>query len=628
MEGALLMSKGTDEKKMSNIHGDACEYEIRSGNAAIPIETQQLSFNYSNQKKQTIENINVKINPGEFILLVGPTGSGKTTLIRCFNGLIPFFHSGNFCGYVFIKGKDTAGASIPELSKDVGMVFQNPENQLVSMNITRELAFGPENLGLNRDEIRIRIEQSSNAVNISHLLPKSPFYLSGGEQQRVAIASVLAMNPSIMVFDEPTSNLDPASAISILRLLKKISVEQKITIIVIEHRMELVLPLADSMIVLQEGKLIAHEPLSRILKNEWLYTMGLKIPPQLEILYRITAVNNNPIADYISSYQVKDIFKKLIPKMIPYLKEIMQKKERSLSDPLNKKIAIQFRNVYYSYEDTNGNTDRYVLNNLTFDIYQGEIVGIIGKNGAGKTTTVRLMNGLKYPSKGVVYICGKDTRDYENGDLTTKVGLVFQNPNHQLFEDSVEKEFDFSLKSLNLSPDKKDAIKMEIATQYGLDTLLGSNPFTLSGGEKKRLVLASVLCRSPEIVILDEPTIGQDKFGEDMIKKDILKLKEKGLTVIVITHDMEFIYQVANRFMVISDGKTMADGNKKQIMSDRRLLQLNNLEPPMIIEFIDLLSEYFESDKESVEHLYSLLWDDLKMAVEHAVARMGGGSEK
>ncbi len=620
MEGALLMNKAIDEQNKENQTMNACDYEIKKGNNAIPIETQNLSFSYSNQKKQTIENINIQITPGEFILLVGPTGSGKTTFIRCFNGLIPFFHSGSFCGYVFIKGKDTAGSSIPELSKDVGMVFQNPENQLVSMNITRELAFGPENLGLNREDIRVRIQKSAEAVNITHILSKSPFYLSGGEQQRVAIASILAMNPTIMVFDEPTSNLDPASAISIINLLKKISVEQKITIIVIEHRMELVLPVADSMIVLQEGKMIAYGSLSHILQNEWLYSLGLKIPPQIEMFYKMGPINNEPISKFLSLEQSKYIFKEWIPKFLPFLKKILQKNAKKSSNPIEKRIAIQFRNVYYAYEQNNGSEGRNVLQNLNFDIYQGEIIGIIGKNGAGKTTTVRLMNGLKYPSKGVVYILGKDTRDYKKSELTTKVGLVFQNPDHQLFEDSVEKELNFSLKSLELSSERQSEIKNAILKQYGLDTFLNSNPFTLSGGEKKRLVLASVLCRSPQIIILDEPTIGQDKLGEELIKKDILKLKEQGLTVLVITHDMDFIYEVADRFIILSDGKLVADGNKTQIMTDRDLLQKNNLERPIIVEYLELISEYLENNRDLVEKIYTLTWNDIYILVEQARA--------
>lgn len=585
------------------------DFKIEISDPSIPIDVRELAFKYSGHEHHIIKDFNLKIPQGEFVLLVGPTGSGKTTFIRCLNGLVPFFYSGSFCGYVFIKGKDTVDTTTAQLSKDVGMVFQNPENQLVTLNITREIAFGLENLGVPREEMTVKIEQAADYVNITHLLSKSPYNLSGGEQQRVAIASILAMNPSIMVFDEPTSNLDPESALSIMKILKKISVEKKITVIIIEHRLELLIQYADSMAVVDSGKIIAYEPMSIIFENDLIYSMGLKIPPYIELFHKLKTkgLYTEKIPKSLSS--AIDKLKAMIDKRKINSPLIAAKKPESEIAVPNRRAVVSVRDVCFSYDDMDNKNGKMTLINLNLDIFEGETVAILGKNGAGKSTFVKLINGLRYPTQGDVFVYGKNTKKYENGTLTELVGMVFQNPQHQLFEDSVDKELDFSLKSLRLSNEEKQSIKTEIIEKYSLTSLISQNPFVISGGERKRLALASVMCRSPKVVILDEPTIGQDKIGEEMIKQEILNIKKDGATIIIITHDMDFISDIADRLLIIADGKLIADGNRSQILGNQDLLAKNNLIKPTTFEILEELNEKMKG-QDNKDRLYQdFSWD-------------------
>jgi energy-coupling factor transport system ATP-binding protein len=363
------------------------------------------------------------------------------------------------------------------------------------------------------------------------------------------------------------------------------------------------------MAVVDSGKIIAYEPMSIIFENDLIYSMGLKIPPYIELFHKLKTkgLYTEKIPKSLSS--AIDKLKAMIDKRKINSPLIAAKKPESEIAVPNRRAVVSVRDVCFSYDDMDNKNGKMTLINLNLDIFEGETVAILGKNGAGKSTFVKLINGLRYPTQGDVFVYGKNTKKYENGTLTELVGMVFQNPQHQLFEDSVDKELDFSLKSLRLSNEEKQSIKTEIIEKYSLTSLISQNPFVISGGERKRLALASVMCRSPKVVILDEPTIGQDKIGEEMIKQEILNIKKDGATIIIITHDMDFISDIADRLLIIADGKLIADGNRSQILGNQDLLAKNNLIKPTTFEILEELNEKMKG-QDNKDRLYQdFSWD-------------------
>ncbi|MHA1870229.1 MAG: ABC transporter ATP-binding protein [Promethearchaeota archaeon] len=580
---------------------------------------------------KVLNDINLTIHRGEFIALCGNTGSGKTTLIKTFNGLIPHFYGGNFYGYVRVLGKDTIYEKISDLSKHIGMVFQNPENQLVTLNVERELAFALENRGVAPAIIKSRIDEILNYLNISHLKKRHTYELSGGEQQRVAIASILISEPDLIVLDEPTSALDPLSALSVLDLLKKINIEKNITIIIIEHRLDLILKYCTRIIIMQHGKVFSEGSTLDVINSKEFFQVGLNIPEYIKYFYWLKQENLLKGYDIpISESKAADILYGYFSQLLANTENINLEKIGKIGNDLIKeqqdgtkiralkdkdkdndkdkekekekdkdkdkekdktKDLIIFENVTYIYP--NGTK---AINNLSLSIREGEIIGILGKNGAGKSTFLRLINGLLKPSKGNVSINGKKTIGYKNTELTKHVGLMFQNPEHQLFLGSVEEELNFSLKNLNLTEADFKKYKEDIIKELELEEFLDKNPFNLSGGEKKKISLATILCRKPSILLFDEPTLGQDQKGRRMLVDIIEKEKKMGKTIIVVTHDIEFAYKYLNRIIIFEHGKILADNTKEKIFTDAPLLERASLVKPSIKRLTSLIKKKLSAD--------------------------------
>lgn len=528
------------------------------------IKLDNLSFTYSGAKEPALQSLNLNIADGEFVLITGPSGGGKSTLCRCFNGLVPHFYGGNISGKIVAQGLDTLKHPPREMASKVGMVFQDPENQLVTTDVEREIAFGLENLGFTVNLIARRIEESLDTVGIAGLRYRRLHELSGGEKQKVAIASVLALHPEVLVLDEPTSELDPQSAEEVLRILERLNDELGITVILVEHRLDRVIHLVDRVIVVKEGSIHADGPPEEIMSNHHFDELGVGIPPIIRMMKRL---RENGISISKIPLTVKDA-RISLQKTIQNTKKVV-----FVDNHLGTEQILSASKLWFSYGD------RTVLRNINMAVNEGEFIAIMGRNASGKTSLVKHFNGLLKPSKGRVIIKGLDSRSKDVAELSQQVGYVFQNPNDHLFAGTVEDEVAFSLKNRGAERDKITESVEQILGMFKLERYRYTYPKYLSGGEKQRLALASVLVSEPEIVIMDEPTRGMDYWLKKELFEFLDEYRRKGNTVIMVTHDVEMIAECADRVVLLSEGRVVVDGSKREVLSKALLFspQINRL---------------------------------------------------
>ncbi len=456
--------------------------------------------------------------------------------------------------------------STKELAESIGMVFQDPENQLVTMDIEREIAFGLENLGYPRDVILKRVEESLDTAEIAHLRFKAPHELSGGEKQKVAIASVLALRPEVLVLDEPTSELDPKGAEDVLRLIERLNDELGITVILIEHRLDRVAHWVDRMILMDEGRIIADGSPRELLANETIRKMGVGLPPIVELVQRL---NNRGIEIEEMPLTVKEA-RFILDRLFINSNAAFFKKEVLKRD----KEIINIENLWHVYP--NGNI---ALKNVNLRIYDGEFLAIMGRNASGKTTLVKHLNGLLRPTKGRVRIYRKSIDKATVAELAKKVGYVFQNPNMHLFADTVEEEVSFVLKNLGYSKDEVSCRVDSVLERFHLTELRDQYSRNLSGGERQRIALASVIVAEPKILVLDEPTRGLEYRLKQELMTFLNEYRLSGNTVILVSHDVETVARHVDRVVLLSEGRILIDGPKRAVLSEALLFspQINRL---------------------------------------------------
>ena len=401
----------------------------------ILIRIRDLTFHYGDASKPALQDVNLEVEDGEFVLVTGPSGCGKSSLCRCLNGLIPHFYGGKIAGGLEVQGLDVMKHTTKELATRVGMVFQDPENQLVAMDVEREIAFGLENLAFPKGVIAKRMEESLDTLGISGLRYRQVHELSDGEKQKVIIASVLALHPDILVLDEPTSELDPKSAEEVLSVVQRLNDELGITVILVEHRLDRVVHLVDRMIVLDEGRIVADGNPRAVLSNCDIASLGAGVPPIVRIVQRLRGngvnVDGIPLTVKEGRSMLKEVFREA------------GGSELSQVESAHGKPVIEIDKLWHTYPE--GPT---ALKNVSLRICQGEFVAIMGRNASGKTTLVKHINGLLKPTKGKVRVTGIDTQRATIAELARKVGFIFQNPNDHIFADTVEEEIVFILKNL------------------------------------------------------------------------------------------------------------------------------------------------------------------------------------
>lgn len=541
------------------------------------ITVKALCFQYSTGEAPVLNMVNLTVNKGEYLAMVGPSGSGKSTLCLTLNGIIPQSIAGTLSGDVVVDGKNTKEHKVYELAETVGIVLQNPESQLFAMSVEEEVAFGPENLGLPRKEIIKRIDKALEIIGLTDK-ERFPFSLSGGEKQKLAIASILTMEPSYLVLDEPTSQLDPRGRDSVYTVLNELH-EKGMSLVLIEHNTEHVADHAQTVVVVKDGTIVkAGSPKAVFSAVDEMKALGVQVPEVAEFTHELVKkglVN-----------EVCVTLKEAEPVLAHLKKHTIDKKSEEKSNRNNYTYGppvVEVKNLYFQYTDTP------VLQGVTLTIHQGEIVALIGQNGSGKTTFVKHINGLLRPLKGEVLVDGESIKDKSVAEMARKVGYVFQNPDHQIFADSVFEEVEFGLKNLGVPEEERVNPVTHVLTQTDLLKYRDTHPTSLSGGEKQRLALASVLVMNPRILVLDEPTTGLDLKSSRSIINLVKTLHSQNNTVVLVTHDMKLVAEMAHRIVILQKGKIVADGLPHHIFSDFNLLDQNFLEAPQITTLSHML---------------------------------------
>jgi len=544
---------------------------------AMPYEIkfQNVSFSYAGSTVSAIKNISLSIGQGEIILITGPAGSGKTTLCSCINGLIPHYHDGNLQGEVTVGPYSTRKARVGGLASIVGMVFQDPESQIVTNSVMDEVAFGPENFGVPRDEINQRVMEALQATRLVGYEDREPQNLSGGEQQACVIAATYAMNPEVYVMDEPLANLDPAGRAHILKLVIQVAKDRGKTLVIVEHALEDVLPLVDRVIVMNQGEIVrdgpTHEVLSagdipHVFKRPDVYRLAEEFNLQQKLMTAEEFSNQ-----FRSKYR---------------LNPLQLSNHNNGHNPGNKPV-IEFKNVTFHYRPGTP-----ALHDVSLTIHAGELVAILGRNGSGKTTLVRHVIGLQQPSSGSVTVVGKDVATTPTHILAQDVGFCFQNPNHQIVSFNVRDEMAFGLKTHNIDPAEYESRIREALEIVDMTGYLDTEVFDLGKGQKQRLALASVLTLKPHILVIDEPTTGQDPEMIDGIFKIIKRLNEMGTTILLITHRIDYAAMFARRAIVLQHGKVSFDGHIRDLLENTALMHENSLDLPEITKLSNQFKDH------------------------------------
>jgi energy-coupling factor transport system ATP-binding protein len=527
-----------------------------------PLIVEEISFRYRDREEFALRDLSLSLSRGEMLLVAGPSGCGKTTLIRCINGLIPRSYKGEVEGRILLNAQDTKDLSLARISQMVGTVLQDPERQILGTRVLNEVAFGLENLGLPRQDILHRVEETTKYLGITHLEDRETPYLSGGEKQKVALAGVLAMRPSVLLLDEPLASLDPASAQETLALLRQL-VEEGLSVLIVEHRIEDVLKIhPDRVMLMEEGEVTYLGPAEGFSEVADYREMKLPAPLIMELAAR------GPAPEFIR----------------PSLE--VNKAEKT---PL-----VQFKEVSFAYE---GGKD--VLRDVNLDINRGDIIAILGPNGAGKTTLVKHAIGLLKSSSGQVLVEGGDTKDLSVAQIASTLGYVFQSPSHMLFAPSVREELAFGPRNLGHPAEQIEKEVKRALDIVNISALEEIPPLSLSFGQQKRVTIAAILVMRSKILVMDEPTAGQDYRNYMGFMDSILQLPSFE-AIMFITHDIDLAVVYANRAVLMSEGRIVADGPPKAVLGDDDLLSSCRLVPTSLLklnlEMLDKTRQFMRAE--------------------------------
>lgn len=512
-----------------------------------PLVIDNLSFRYRDRPGTAIHNISFEAEPGEILLIAGASGCGKTTLVRAINGLIPRSYKGEISGQVLLFGKDTKDWKLSQISQKIGTVLQDPERQILGTKVLNEVAFGLENLSMARDEIFMRVDEALNFLKISHLQDRETFNLSGGEKQKVALAGVLAMRPSILLLDEPLASLDPASAQDTLDAVRALA-DDGMTVLLVEHRVEDVLRIAPERVMFMGEGEIRYlgdvQGLSKVvnyrevkLPAEQIVGRARQDPPPVEIQVLPGATGKSA----------------------------------------EKEALVKFQDVAFGYD-----VEREVLHGINLEINRGDVIAVLGPNGAGKTTFVKHAIGLLKPKSGSVLVNGRDTREASVAEIASMLGYVFQSPSHMLFAPTVREELSFGPTNMK---HPRQQIEMEVKEALKIVNLSDKEndpPLALSFGQQKRVSIAAILAMRSKILVMDEPTAGQDYQNYMNFMDSILQMPAFE-AILFITHDVDLAVIYANRVLMVNDGRLVADGTPQDVLRDFDRLKANRLVPTSLL---------------------------------------------
>ena len=524
--------------------------------ATASLTVKDLSFRYKSREDLAIRDINFEMVPGELLLIAGSSGCGKTTLARCLNGLIPRSYKGEYSGSVQLNGRDLSTMSLVEISQVIGTLLQDPERQIVASNVYAEIAFGPENLGLPAAEIKERIAEVAKRLKIDYLLQRDTFALSGGEKQKIALAGVLAMRPSILLLDEPLASLDSASSYEAVQMFRRLA-DEGTTILMIEHRVEdALLAKPDRLMYMSGGEVRYLGKVDRIPTEIDHHEVKLPAGWVIERIRETGETSETPALPPRSSRDQKPL--------------------------------IEFNQVSFGYDE-----GPLVLDGIDLKVYPGDLIAILGPNGAGKSTLVKHAIGLLKPKKGEVIIDGIDSRKITVAQNARSVGYVFQSPTHMLFAPTVREELAFGPSNLNYSLEEIKVSTAESVSALNLTGMEEFSPLGLSFGQQKRTTIAAVLAMRSKILILDEPTAGQDYANYTRFMKTLCDVGKEGqqsvltanfAATLFITHDLDLAITYANRVVLLGGKKILADGTPEEVLQNYELLAQGRIRPTSLLD--------------------------------------------
>lgn len=537
------------------------------------LNIHNLTVNYPFQRKSVLKGVDLQINKGEKLLILGPSGGGKSTLALTLNGIIPRSIEAEMTGTITIDSHSPSELNFREISERIGMLFQDPETQFCMLTVEDEIIFGLENLRLSKSEIKVRMEQSLELVGLSNYKKAQIKELSGGMKQKLGLACLLAMEPEVFILDEPTANLDPESTEEIFELFITLSKKLNKTLIFIEHKLDSLLPYLERVIVLgNDGSVLADGPPKTVFKDHYtaIAEQGIWVPE---------------ICKYAKEAEKEGLLWNEFPLTIDEFTDSLKGKTFDVQLNENYKqhhseTILRADHLSFSYND------KQVLKDINFSISQGDFVAILGPNGAGKSTMSQLFIKLLKPKQGDIYLKNEPISKLKTSELMQKLGYVFQNPEHQFICDTVEQELAYGLKMLGWEKEKWLPRVNELLEQFHLTDRRENNPFSLSQGQKRRLSVATMLTNDQQILILDEPTFGQDYINTKGLMTLLKNLNDSGKTIIMITHDMELVLNYANKVILINKNEVQYEGDVIPFFQNESLLRTSSITLPISYQLI------------------------------------------
>ncbi len=564
------VSDDVEENKLSVT--DKSKEKNDSASRRAVIEFKNFNFKYNAQKEPTLKNINLTIYEGEKILIVGPSGSGKSTLSNAINGLVPFMYEGEISGSLKINGKETRDMSIFELSNKVGTVLQDPDSQFIGLTVAEDIAFKLENDCISQEIMKDKVNRVSEIVGIDSHLTSSPHSLSGGQKQRVTLGGVMVSDAEILLFDEPLASLDPATGKASIELIDKIQKQDNKTIVIIEHRLEDVLHCnVDRIVVMDNGEILGDLTTEELLSTNLLTETGIREPLYITALkYAGVTINKEICPESIENLKVDKVKEKL--------NKWYEESKDEIADNNNTTI-LELKDVRFGY-----NKDKEILKGVSFKINKGEMISIVGRNGAGKSTISKLISGFYKPSSGDILLSGRSIENDSIKERSEKIGVVMQNPNSMISKTMIFDEVALGLRIRGINEDEVKERVYETLKICGLYEFRNWPISALSFGQKKRVTIASILVLNPEIIILDEPTAGQDFRHYSDIMEFLKEINKRGVTIIMITHDMHLMLEYTNRAIVLSNGLKIAEDSAANVLTDKKVIEQANLKETSLYE--------------------------------------------
>lgn len=564
------------------------------------IEVKDVTFTYSGAQRHALERVSLAVAEGEFVGIIGPSGAGKSTLAGVMSGAVPHHFSGELYGACLVDGKDTCEITLTDVSRLVGSVLQDIDAQFVASNVRDELLFGLENFGMAHDEIPVRMQQAFETVGIEDLRDREIATLSGGQKQKVAIAAILALRPRVLVLDEPTAALDPASSTLVFETLREVNRSAGITVVVIEQKVALLSEYCSRVVVLDQGKLVFDDTPRKVFSHgERLREIGVDSPRVARVSNSLAAMGLcEPGEPALTVDEAAALVARIVSagvrgvdvegprsSVVSYAPSHAAARDSSIdedsvvvapSPARADEPIVRFRGVGYSYPGGGAS-----VRALDFEVFPGEIVGIVGQNGAGKTTLTKLLNGLLKPAEGNVVVAGLNTREVPTSRIARHVSTLFQNPDRQICKDTVLDEVAFGLLLQGVSLDEASARAKATCERFGLP--LDEAPFSLSRGQRQMVALASVVVGEPQIIVLDEPTSGLDYRECMTVMETVRDMAAAGSAVVMVCHDMEVMSDFADRLVVMANGEILGRGTCADVFANADLMQCAFVEPPQAI---------------------------------------------